>query len=192
MDISRRTIIAGVSALAASLVTSSAKACSVVARSKPIAFSDTACRHSLRALVNLIQAAPNLSDVELSHRTSELSIDFDGSVSDPILNYPRSFPVEDIDLIRGWSMSYGKQDQSPIRLTELNMLKGQQGAALYQFTFRRILYHPEVTQAEAARDSCGEGAVNAYYYSEDTSYLGLFLNNKLREVSAFDQWLRTI
>jgi hypothetical protein len=36
------------------------------------------------------------------------------------------------------------------------------------------------------------GAVEPFFETQDASYLGLFRNNRLREVSAFDAWLREV
>jgi hypothetical protein len=48
-----------------------------------------------------------------------------------------------------------------------------------------------VTKEEAAGGSCG-GPFEAFFGTEDQSYLGFFSNNKLREIWAFDVWLRTV
>lgn len=186
--LSRRMLLAGASVLTAALAGRS-EACSLVANLRPIAFSDAACRRSLRELVGLIDQAPSLSDAELSARAGRLSVRLDESVSNAILNYPAQRPAEDIDVIRGWSSWAGKRDRSPLVVREINLLKGERGTALYQFTLRRDQYHPEVTEEEAASDSCGV-VRDAFYGPEDASYLGLFVNNMLREVSAFDVWLR--
>lgn len=73
----------------------------------------------------------------------------------------------------------------------MNILKGKRGVALYQFTLQRERFFPQVTEEEAAGDSCGVPEA-AHYATVQSSYLGVFLNNKLRTVSAFDEWLREI
>ena len=112
-------------------------------------------------------------------------------MSDPVLNYPDRSAIEHLELFRAWSSSGGKLDRSPVALREENLLKGGRGVAIYQFTLRRDRYHAEVTEEEAAGDSCGV-AFDAFYGPEDSSYLGIFKNNRLRDVSAFDVWLQTI
>lgn len=191
MPVSRRMLLSGIGLVAAAGAASAGEACSITARLKPIGFSDAACRRSLRELVKLINATPNLSDEAVSARAAQLGINFDTSVSDAILNYPNRSPTEDLELFRAWGSSGGKPDRSPVGLREENLLKGERGVAIYQFTLRRDRYHPEVTEDEAAGDSCGM-PYKAFYGPEDSSYLGVFKNNKLREVSAFDVWLRTI
>ena len=191
MTVSRRTALTGVGLVGAVLATSSAQACTLIARMKLIGFSDTKCRRSLRGLLDLINAAPTLSPADLSTRADELAVDFDDSVSEQILPNVDIYPIENADLISGWSLSAGKRDRSPIILHEVNLLKGEKGIALYQFALRRDAYHEKVSEEEAASDSCGMGPVDAFYGSEINSYLGFFRNNKLREVSVFDAWLRT-
>jgi hypothetical protein len=184
-------LLAGAGVLSTGLAASAGQACSLTARLKPVGFSDAACQRSLRALVELINKAPTLPDAEIAARAAELSINFAEDVTGPILNYPNYSPVEDLDLIRGWSSWAGRRDRSPIVIHELNLLKAERGIALYQFTFRRDQYHAEVTDAQAAEDSCGAPSP-AYYGAEDASYLGVFLNNKLRDVAAFGVWLRKL
>lgn len=189
MILSRRAWLA--SGIAAAVVASPSDACTLIGRRKPVGFSDAACRRSLRKLVELINNAPDLVDAEVKARAAELSIRFDKTVSDPILDYPNISPIEDLELIRGWSVSAAKRDRSPLSIEEVNLLKGENGIALYQFTLRRDQFHAGVTVEEAAGDSCGI-AFDAFYGPEDASYLGLFENNKLREVWAFDPWLREL
>lgn len=190
MAVSRRTLLTGVGVAATGLTASAGQACSLVATVLPIGFSDAECRRSLRRLIELINEAPKLADDELVRRAEQLSVRFDEGVSDPILDYPKTNPVEDRDLYRAWSISSGKQDRSPIALVDVNLLKRQKGSAIYQFTLSRDQFHGEVTEEEAAGDSCGV-ASEAYYGREVSSYLGFFRNNKLRDVWAFDVWLRT-
>lgn len=189
--VSRRMILTGAGFVAGALAAPSAQACTTIARLKPISFSDARCRSSLRALLNLINAAPTLSPADLSTRADQLAVDFADSVSEQILPNVDIYPIENADLISGWSLSAGKRDRSPIILHEVNLLKGEKGIALYQFALRRDAYHEKVSEEEAASDSCGMGPVDAFYGSEINSYLGFFRNNKLREVSMFDAWLRT-
>ncbi|MET0588667.1 MAG: hypothetical protein ABWZ75_09110 [Novosphingobium sp.] len=188
MALSRRACLAGVG-MAAAVVSSPSDACTVIGKRKPVAFSDAACRRSLRKLVDLINDAPALPDAEVTTRAADLSIRFDESVTDPILNYPNFSPIKDLELVRGWSVSAAKRDRSPINIEEINLLKGSKGMALYQFTLRRDRFHAGVTDEEAAGGSC-DVAFDPFFSPEDVSYLGLFQNNKLREVWAFDQWLR--
>ena len=192
MDVSRRSVLAGAGFVTGGLLARPAGACSVVPRLRPIGFSDAACRRSLQRLIALIHAAATSSADDIARRASALSIAFDSTVIDPIMNYPRVHPIEDADLIRAWGMSDGKPDRSPVALREINLLKSGKGVALYQFTLRRDAFHAGETEDEAAGSSCGMGAVVPYYGPEDASYLGLFLNNALREVSAFDAWLREL
>ena len=183
---SRRTLLA--TAGAAGALSSAAEACTFVGRRKPIAFSDAGCRRSLRDLVELIHAAPALSAEALQERADGFGT-FAEDVSDPILDYPNLSPVENADLIRGWSRSNGHDDAAPIVLREVNLLKASKGIALYQFTLRRRRYNRGVTEEESRRDSCGMGEVEPFFETQDASYLGLFRNNRLHEVSAFDAWL---
>lgn len=191
VPLSRRLLLSGFGGLAGASFAAAGAACSFTARLKPISVSDAACRRSLQALVRLINDAPALADGDLSTRAALLAINFDSNVSDPILNYPNHSPIEYVDLLRAWGSSDGKRDRSPISLREVNMLKGERGVALYQFTLRRDQFHGEITAEEAAGDSCAVPS-EAFYGPEDTSYLGLFKNNELREVSSFDAWLRTL
>ncbi len=190
MDVSRRMMFARAGLLTTALAASGGQACTLVASLKPIDFSDAACRRSLRELVNLINRAPALSDPDLEARVEKLAIRFDEEVSDPILNYPKTAPAEDAGLIRAWSMTGRKRDRSPLAIRHLNLLKGERGVALYQFTLRRDQYFPEVTAEEVDGGSC-DAPSDAHYAPVDSSYLGFFRNNKLREVTAFDVWLRT-
>jgi hypothetical protein len=186
MMLTRRALFAEAAALTVGSGTA-AEACSVVARRRPINFSDAACRRSLGELVRLINQASHLSDEELATRAGELSINFDPDVAEPILNYPNRHPIEDGELLRAWTRSDGTPDRTPLRLAEVNLLKGERGVALYQFTLRRERFFSEVTEEEA--DSCGFSEP-AHYGTTRSSYLGVFLNNKLGTVSAFDEWLR--
>lgn len=188
MEISRRKILTGAGLIAGVLAAPSAQACTVVARLKPVGFSDSKCRRSLRALIELINAASTLSVTDLVVRADNLFIDFDDSVIERILPTITVYPPENSDLLLGWSLSASKRDRSPATLHEVNLLKGEKGIALYQFTLRRDLYHDEITEND---DGCGPGPRDAFYGVGDESYLGLFRNNKLREVSVFDAWLRT-
>ena len=188
MAISRRMVLSGAGLVAGALAAPSAQGCTISARVKPIGFSDAKCRSSLRALLELVNAAPTLSAAELSTRAEELNINFDDSVTDRILPDLKLYPVEDADLILGWSLAAGKRDRSPVILHEVNLLKGEKGIALYQFTLRRDAYHAEILEDD---DGCGMGPADAFYGAEKEAYLGLFVNNKLREVSVFDAWLRT-
>lgn len=188
MTLTRRALFAGAAAMTAGSVTP-AKACSLVNPRRSIGFSDAACRRSLNDLVRLINDARALTDEELAHRASELSINFDSDVSDPILDYRNRSPIEDEELLKAWSRSAGTLDRKPIRLAEVNLLKGERGVALYQFTLRRERFYAEITEEDAASDSCGV-AQPAHFETTLTSYLGVFLNNKLRTVSAFDEWLQ--
>lgn len=190
MALSRRTILTG-AGLAAALAASPSDACSLTARLIPIGFSDAACRRSLRRLVDLINDAPGRSDAEVTARAAQLRIRFDDGVSDPILNYPNTRPIEDLDLLRGWSISDAKRDRSPLTIKEVNLLKGKKGIALYQFTLRRDRFHAGMTEEEVDGGSC-DVAFEAYYGHEDRSYLGVFKNNQLREVYDFEQWLREL
>jgi hypothetical protein len=88
-------------------------------------------------------------------------------------------------VIGGWTLSEGRRDRSPVSIRAVNRFRGDRGTALYQFTLRRDAYH-----GATDGDSC-QGPTEAYYGPEDTSYLGFFVANKLREVFAFDVWLRT-
>lgn len=169
-------------------VAAKSEACSVVATLKPVDFSDGACRRSLRRLIDLINTAPRLSDAQVAAKAQQLALRFDDDVTDAILGYAATRPVEDLDLIRAWSMSYGKRDRTPLVIREVNQLKGERGVALYQFTLRRDQYHPELKLEDFDGGSC-DVPHKAYYAPEDVSYLGLFRNNKLRSVSAFDVWL---
>lgn len=187
--LSRRALVGTAAVLFGALAAPAAQACTVTASRRPIGFSDSACRRSLRQLVALINEAASLSDDALTERAEELGIEFAESVTDPLMNYPTHHPIEDRDLIRAWGTSDGQRDRTPIALHEVNLLKGRKGVALYQFTLRRDRFHREVTEEETAGDTCGPFAWPAGFAEEDSSYLGLFINNKLREVSAFDQWL---
>lgn len=164
----------------------SADACSLAGRLKPRAFYDAACRNSLDRLVALIRMAPRRSAEELVTKAEATSIHFDETVSDPILNYPNRSPIERAELIAGWSMAGGKADRTAIRLIEVNSLKSEKGVALLQFTLQRDQFHP-------ADEGCnGLFTHGDFYGPERRSYLGTFINNDLRQVTAFDQWLRTI
>jgi len=191
MTLSRRMLLGGAGA-AMTAATAPAAACSLVARLKPVGFSDRACRASLRALVGLINAAPHLSNAEVATRADGLGILFDDNVSTALLGEPASLPVENGAVIRGWTIAEGHPDRSPLALHEINLLKADRGIALYQFTLRRDQYHAGLSDADAADDSCGATAFDAFYGYERTSYLGTFRNNALREISAFDVWLRTL
>jgi hypothetical protein len=185
-EVTRRLLLAGIVGVGA-LAPEPADACSFVARQRPTAFSDAACRRSLAALIALVNAAPGLDDAALERRLADTSISFDQDVTDPILNYPQRSPIEDAELIRGWSVSAGRRDDAPLRLAETTLLKGDPGIALYQFALKRRRWIAEVTEEEAAGDSCGIAAP-AHWRDERTSYLGLFRNNRLREVHAFGIW----
>jgi hypothetical protein len=141
--------------------------------------------------VRLINEAPGLDDDAVAQRADELGVRFDNDVIDRILDYPARSPVEDLALIRGWTLSAGKRDRAPVRLEETNMLKGERGLGLYQFTLRRDRYYAEISEVEASGDSCTVPSP-AFFAVEDRSYLGVFVNNRLREVSAFDAWLREV
>ena len=169
-------------------VAAKSEACSLVASLRPIDFSDEACRRSLRRLVDLINAAPALADAEVVKRAGRLGVRFDDDVTDAVLGFAKTRPVEDLDLIRAWSMSAGKRDRAPLVIREINQLKGERGIALYQFTLRRDQYHPELKLEDVNGGGC-DGPHHAFYAPEDSSYLGLFRNNRLRAVSAFDVWL---
>ena len=190
MTLSRRTLLAG-AGLAAALAASPSEACTLVPRLKPVGFSDAASRRSLRRLVQLINDAPTVSDAEVVARAGNLRIRLDDSVSDPILNFPKTSPVEVLDVVRAWSMSAGKRDHSPLSIREMNLLKRGGGIALYQFTLRRDQFHAGLTNEEVSGGSC-DAPHDSFYGPEDASYLGLFKNNELREVWAFDQWLREL
>lgn len=188
MTLTRRALFAGAAAMTIGSATA-AEACSLVVTRRPISFSDAACRRSLGDLVRLINDASRLSDEELATRARELSINFDSDVTEPILNYPNRSPIEDSELLRAWTRSDGTPDRAPLRLAEVNLLKGERGVGLYQFTLRRERFFAEITEEEAAGDSCGFPEP-AHYGITRSSYLGVFFNNKLRTVSAFDEWLR--
>ena len=131
-----------------------------------------------------------MSDEEIEERSG--SIDFAESVSDPLLDYPTYSPIEHYDLLRAWTLSFGQRDRSPVALNEVNLLKGRKGVALYQFALRRDHYHPAVTEEEAEGDTCGLTVPReAYFGKQVVSYLGVFINNRLRRVSRFDEWLLT-
>ncbi|HEX8389640.1 MAG TPA: hypothetical protein VF636_11515 [Sphingomonas sp.] len=175
------TMVAGVAGAAG------AEACSLTPRLKPRPHSDVACRKSLDDLIAVIRSAPSISDAELTRRTAELAISFDSSVSDPILDYPNRSPIELTELLRGWSASAGKADRKPIRLAEVNPLKENDGVALYQFTLLRDQYHP------ADEEGCnGLFTHEEFFGPERRSYLGTFINNRLRNVTAFDEWLAAL
>ena len=191
MEISRRSLIGAAGLLSTAFAASAAEACTVIGSIRPIAFSDAACRRSLRELVSLINEAPALADAELAERADGLSIQFDESVTDELVAFPGMLPIENRDLIRSWSLSAGQRDRSPIALREVNLLKDRKGIALYQFTLRRDLYHPGLTGEDVDGGSC-DVPHDPFYAAQDVSYLGLFFNNRLREVSAFEQWLREL
>jgi hypothetical protein len=125
----------------------------------------------------------------LSTRAALLSINFGVDVSDPLLNYPNRGPIEHVDLLRAWTRSDGMVDRTPMHLVEVNLLKGTRGVALYQFTLERERYFAEITEEDASNGSCSFPEP-AHYGRTRASYLGVFINNKLREVSSFDAWLR--
>lgn len=187
MNLNRRTLITAAATVACA--TAQAQACTLTARLRPIAFSDTACRESLNQLVRLINDAPRLSDKALATRSETLSINFASDVTEPILDYPDRSPIDNAELLRAWTRSAGTSDRAPIKLAEVNLLKGKRGVALYQFTLSRDRFFPEVTEAQANEDSCGV-AEPAHFSVTHASYLGEFTNNRLRAVSAFDTWLR--
>jgi hypothetical protein len=188
MTLTRRAIFAGTAAITIGSPAIS-EACSLVARRRPESFSDAACRRSLGELVRLINDAPGLSDEVLATRAGELSINFDPDVTEPILDYPNRKTIENGELLRAWTSSAGPPDRAPLRLSDVNLLKGGRGVALYQFTLRRERFFAEITEKEAAGDSCGYPEP-AHYGVTRLSYLGVFSNNKLRTVSAFDEWLQ--
>lgn len=188
--VNRRMLLLGTGALAVAITDTAGQACTVTASVKPIAFSDMACRRSLRELINLVSRASTLSDGELTTRINELSINLDGDVIDAIFEYKNRDSKENFEVVRAWSVAAGRRDRSPLSLREVNLLKGERGVALYQFTLRRDQYHPELTEDDAG-GSCS-GPYPAFYGPEDTSYLGVFINNRLRDISTFDQWLRKL
>jgi hypothetical protein len=197
MVISRRMLIVGTGVVAGAFTAPRTEACTLIARKRPISFSDRSCRQSLGALVALINRLPVLSVADLKTKADAyvefedtLSIQFDEQVIENILGDQKHYPVENSDLINGWSLASGKRDKSPMTIDQINLLKSEKGLALYQFTLKRNQYHSEITEEEAASDSCGSGPVAAFYGYEKSSYLGVFVNNKLREVSTFDAWLR--
>lgn len=183
-------MLAGTGLIATGLTASAGEACSFVARVKPISFSDAACRRSLRQFVELINDAPNLTDAELSQRYERAPVRFEDGVHDPVLSYrtdiPADEPYEETNVIRAWGAAYGKPDRLPIAIREVNLLKSQKGFALYQFTLRRDQYHPAT---EEDGGSCYPSS-EAHYGPEDVSYLGRFVNNQLRRILPFDEWLR--
>jgi hypothetical protein len=185
LTIERRSLLAGLSLMAGAVAASEAEACSIIARQRPVSFSNGACQRSLRNLLKLIEEAPGLSKEKLFERSIEYDNSFDPAVSDALLGRPKVYPVESSDVILGWSLSEGVRDRSPIVLRDINLLKARKGIALYQFTLRRDQYHAEITED----DDCGGIATAAHFGPEDRSYLGLFRNNRLRQVYAFDQWL---
>lgn len=188
MTLTRRTLFATAAAIAAGAETI-ANGCSLVARRRAKSFSDAACRRSLEALVRLINDAPRLSDQVLGSRADELSINFDPDVTGPILDYPNRSPIDAAELLRAWTRTAQTRDRAPLRLAEVNLLKGDRGLALYQFTLRRERFFAEVTEEDAAGDSCGSAAP-AHYSTTLASYLGVFRNNRLHTVRAFDEWLQ--
>lgn len=169
MPVSRRMLLPGIgaaaaaSAASAAVVPGAARACSLVARVRPTGLSDAACRRSLGRLVRVINEAPGLDDDAVARRAGELGVRFDNDVIDRILDYPARNSVEDLALIRGWTLSAGKRDR----------------------------YYAEISETEASGDSCTVPSP-AFFAVEDRSYLGVFVNNRLREVSAFDAWLREV
>lgn len=189
MAISRRAMLAGAGLVATGLTASAGEACSLVASIRTIGFSDAACRRSLRRLIQLIIDAPKLTDAGLSERHERAPVRFEDGVDDPILAYrtdiPADAPYEEIDVIRAWSAAYGRPDRSPIAIREMNLLKSQKGFALYQFTLRRDQFHPAT---EEDGGSCFP-STEAHYGPEDVSYLGRFVNNQLRRILPFDEWL---
>lgn len=188
MTVTQRVMLAGLAAGGA--LAERAEACTVVATQRRVAFSDDGCRRELRELVAMINTAPSLTDAVLTERLrNRADIRFDQGVTDPLLDYPKIYPIESADVIRGWSMSEGKRDRAPIRLTEVTLFKGERGFGFYQFTLRRDRFMAEVTDEMSASDTCASPEP-AHWYAEDHAYLAAFQNNKLREVSAFDVWLR--
>lgn len=191
MTLSRRMLLTAGGLAAAGLAAAPGRSCSITARRLPLPFSDAACRRSLRALVDLINAAAGLSEAELAARTSRLAVTFDEQVVDAVLPEQRVHPIEEAAVIGAWTLSDGKRDRAPVRIRELNLLKGDAGVALYQFTLRRDAFHAEVREEDVGGGSCGMPEP-AHYARQDASYLGLSVNNRLREVSAFDVWLRKL
>lgn len=186
MMFTRRTLFA--LATAVTIGSEAADACSFVVTPRPVGFSDAACRRSLERLIGLINEASRLSDEALTKRAEALSIIFDADVTDPILNFPNRSPIEDGELLRAWTRSDGTPDRVPLRLTEVNLLKSERGYALYQFTLLRERFVAEVTEEQASTDSCGIPAP-AHFETARASYIGVFRNNRLRTVSAFEEWL---
>lgn len=183
IDRNRRALFGG---LALAAIADDAQACSLVARQRPVGFSETAALRSLRALVTLINDAPRLTDEMLAERAG--SWNFDDSVSDPLLNYAQpAHPIENTTILRAWGTADGKPDRTPIRLIESNLLKERGGIALYQFTLRRDQYHA------ADPEGCNGLFVHGEYYGpEDAAYLGTLRNNVLRDIRAFPEWLQTL
>src|SRR6478609_393891 len=103
--LSRRSLFGTAALLLGAFVAPAAQACTVVARRRPVGFSDSACRRSLRQLVALINEADRLSDDELSERADGLWIEFADSVTGPLLNYPLHRPIENRDVVRAWGRS---------------------------------------------------------------------------------------
>lgn len=180
----KRALLGGLAAAIGGAVEPAA-ACSLVARPKPRRFSEAAALRSLRELVALINAAPKLTDALLGERAEALN--FDAAIADELLSYPDRSPIENSELLRAWGRADGKPDRSAIRLTETTFLKEAHGIALYQFTLTRDQYHPADTEG------CNGLFVHDEYYGiERRSYLGVFVNNALRDVRSFPDWLRTI
>jgi len=185
VTISRRMLLSAGGLAAGSLTASAGRACSVLATRLAVSFSDADCRRSLDVFVALINAAGTLSEAALAARTRDLSLLIDEAVSDAVLNSPTTRPVEAAAVIGAWTLSEGRRDRSPVSIREVNRFRGDRGTALYQFTLRRDAWH-----GATDGDSC-QGPADASYGPEDRSYLGFFVANKLREIFAFDVWLRT-
>lgn len=187
--IARRELLAAGTAGAALFAAAPAHACSVAAtRREP--FSDRECLQSLRQWVNLLNAAPSMAENQLRGQVDDLSV----SVNDDHLLFGvLAERVRDPDLrsygfYREFRLSGGRLDPRPIRLAETNRIRRVGTRATYQFTLERYRYRPDVTEEEAAGDSCGNGAVPAHYETERTSYLATFWNNRLQAVKQFPEW----
>lgn len=189
MEISRRKILSGAGMVVSVLAAAPTEACSIVASQKRIDFSDSQCRRTLRELVDLINIAPSLSAAEMADRADKFYIAFDQRTIDRILPEGVNGPLGEGTMIFGWSMANGKRDKSPAKLYEVNLLKSEQGRALYQFTLLRDSYHLGYSEEQADQDGCGAPPYPPFFGPEKTSYLAKFQNNELREISAFDMWL---
>ena len=180
--IGRREAMAGI-AVGSIFVATPTQACTIVAARRHFPVSVGLATQKLREFASFLSSAHALPDNELIRRADDWNVSFDPIILEEVLGKRTEQNWSLYDVYPAYSVSEGKLDRKPVKVTSVELLRQVKGRSLYQTTFERFRWRSEISD-----DDCGGNQAEGYY-PEDISYLAIFAGSRLRSLKSFPEWL---